>query len=184
MKRRSPYHFCPGKLQRCSRAFRKAASHSPPSSPEGSHVPARWLVTNTQGRIGSQAGRKGARNSQKKPTCLQKVPLGNQPLGAPRTHTSCLGLRLQLPGGCAADGAPAFPECSAAASLFSFLLSRLRLLPYPSSPGRAGGRERREPPGGARGGVEGGWEDGGEGAERGGRVNSGPGRKMAAVAEV
>ena len=30
----------------------------------------------------------------------------------------------------------------------------------------------------------GGWEDGGVGAERGGRVNSGPGRKMAAVAEV
>jgi hypothetical protein len=42
--------------------------------------------------------------------------------------------------------AASFPECSAAASLAHPLLSRLLLLSYPSSPGRAGGREREGDP--------------------------------------
>lgn len=103
------------------------------------------------------------------------------------------GPRLQLPGGCAADRAASFPECSTAASPSLLLLSPLLLLIYPASPGRTRGRLREGTPsfgvsrqtlGGGLGGEQGGeWEDEGEGRGEG-RVNSGPGRKMAAVAEV
>lgn len=169
-----------------SRAFRKAATHNPTSSPEGSHVLVRrdrGIVINMQGRIRSPAGPKSQTTVKRSPLALRRFP---QTTSLPRARDTHQLPRIatttprRLRGG--QSGSP--PRMQRSASLSSSLLSLLRLLPYPSSPGRAGGWERREPPGGARGGVEGGWEDGGEGAARGGRVNSGPGRKMAAVAEV
>lgn len=188
----------------------RPAPRSPPAPPEAARR-SRALAGGRGGRARvppqpAQLRHKHARKRQEarprgritQPVDEAHPPLDRSPRRQPsgRQHSPVAsGSRLQLPEGRAPDAAAPFPECSGAGAP-SLLPCPLRPPLRPAYPGGTRGRvregtagPRRAPSdvggggGGGRGRGGGAGEDGGEGTGEG-WVNSGPGRKMAAAAEV